>query len=486
MTLRRKLLVAFGGLVATAFLASAIALYVSLRWQATAGEIEQHYLRSLLLQQVRAETFQALAEVNDALAGDAAEAADAQRDFDRAIVPTTADFAQWARLADNERELAEVRDVRTAHRRLLGYARRVFALIGAGRRAEAVRLVDDQLDTGDYAAFRDLTERVVRFDRERRRTVRADTQRLRRSAGIMATVAILAALSLALLIAAYLASDLFRPLGRLRDALEALAAGDFGQRLDADRDDELGGAARAFNRAAVAIGQREAITAGMGESASDWREAPSRLTLHRLVAALQAQLTAMRGAGPAAEPLAQAEQVAGAIGRFAAIGFPLDLRLETCDPRLVAQEALARFGPEIAARGVSCELDLDAGADRVLADRLKLREAVEETVRNALAALPERGGRIGVRVRRDEESGTLRIDVADGGRGMDGDLIERAMAADPFAGKAEDEADGELGGGPHVGLSMVRAVAERHGGRLELFSEPGQGTVARLSLPLRA
>jgi len=478
VTLRRKLLTAFGGLAATALLAAAVALYVSLRWHATAGEVERHYLRSLLLQQVRAETFQALAEVNDALAGDPNEAVDARRDFDRAIAPTAGVFAQWARLADSERERREMSTVRAAHATLIDAATRVFALVDAGRRAEAVRLVDDRLDTGDYAAFRALTERAVGYDQQRRREIRAGTERLRRSAGIMASIAILAALSLSLLIAAYLASDLFRPLGRLREGLEALARGDATHRLDADRDDEIGGAARAFNNAAKAIGQREAVAGGVNEEAEDWRETPSRLTLHRLVASLQVALTAMRSEGAPAEPLAQAEQAAGAIGRVAAIGYPLDLRLEPCDPRLVAQEALARFGPEIAARGASCELDLDPDVDRVLADRLKLREAVQEAVRNALAALPERGGRIGVRVRRDEEGGMVRIEVVDSGRGMDGDLIERAMVADPFTGGEDDRA-------PHVGLAMVRAVAERHGGALELLSEPGRGTVARLSLPMR-
>lgn len=478
MTLRNKLLTAFGGLAATALLAAAVALYVSLRWQATSGDVERHYLRSLIVQQVRAETFQALAEVNDALAGDPIEADDARRDFERAIEPTSAMFSQWTNLADSPREAGEVRAVKNAQARLIEDARRVFAMIESDRRSEAVRFVDDQLDTGDYAAFRALTERIVVSDQERRRTIRAGTEQLRRSASVMATIAIMAAVSLTLLIAAYLASDLFRPLQGLRDALDALARGDSTQRLDADRNDEIGSAASAFNRAAEAVRQREAMNTGGDKGAADWREAPSRLTLHRLIATLQTRLTTLRAENAGPEVLAQAEESAAAIAHFAAIGFPLDLRLERCDPRLIAQEALTRFGPEIANRGISCELNLDAGADRLLADRLKLREAVEEMVRNALGALPVQGGRIGVRVQRNEEQGVLQIDVADGGRGMDGDLIERAIAVDPFDVADED--------GPQVGLTMVRAVVERHGGTLALFSEPGQGTVARLSLPMRA
>ena len=54
MTLRRKLLIAFGGLVTTTLLIAMVALYMSLRWQTTSNEVETHYRRSLYLEQIRA------------------------------------------------------------------------------------------------------------------------------------------------------------------------------------------------------------------------------------------------------------------------------------------------------------------------------------------------------------------------------------------------------------------------------------------------
>ena len=38
---------------------------------------------------------------------------------------------------------------------------------------------------------------------------------------------------------------------------------------------------------------------------------------------------------------------------------------------------------------------------------------------------------------------------------------------------------------PSVGLAFTRAIVEQHGGRLDIRSEPGEGTYARLDLPLR-
>ena len=128
--------------------------------------------------------------------------------------------------------------------------------------------------------------------------------------------------------------------------------------------------------------------------------------------------------------------------------------------------------------GISCELDLEANAKSILADRLKLRGALEELIRSGLAMLPDRGGRIGVRVRSDQKDDMVLIEIADNGRGMDSETVKRALSvAPPSDAGAPDASD--------VGTAMVSALVERHGGTFALLSKPGQGAVARLSLPVR-
>lgn len=481
MTLRRKLLIAFGGLATTTLLIAMVALYMSLRWQTTSNEVETHYRRSLYLEQIRAETFQALSEVHDSLAGGRGEIPDARQDFERAIAPTRAVFAKWDRLATTAREKRDLETVRTAHESLIGAARDVFVLAGQGRRAEAVRRVDDRLDTGDYAAFRALTERIAQADQVLGQVIRDETRKLRRSANVMAAVAILAALSLSLLIAAYLASDLFGPLRQLGKALDGLALGDTTERLDQDRKDEVGAVARAYNRTAEAMALREAA-ARDGGARDAKSERLSHLTVHRLVDALEGRIASLRTSETMGETmeetLGEVDRIMRSIGRVTQIGYPLDLHLEPCDPCRLSQAALTQFGPEIAARGISCELDLEADARSVLADRLKLRGVLEELIRSGLAMLPDRGGRIGVRVRSDQKDDMVLIEIADNGRGMDSETVERALSVTPSGDDGASDAS-------DVGTAMVRALVERHGGTFALLSEVGKGTVARLSLPVR-
>jgi two-component system, chemotaxis family, sensor kinase CheA len=93
----------------------------------------------------------------------------------------------------------------------------------------------------------------------------------------------------------------------------------------------------------------------------------------------------------------------------------------------------------------------------------------------------------------------VRIDVEDDGRGLDTAAIGAAAArlrvpgaatADPaqlvFLPGLTTRASADLSGGRGIGLAAVRAAVVRRGGRIELVSEEGAGSLFRLTLPLSA
>lgn len=161
------------------------------------------------------------------------------------------------------------------------------------------------------------------------------------------------------------------------------------------------------------------------------------------------------------------------MARITEFGFPLDLNLTRTDVRALLYDVLMRFQDEFAERSASVEMDIDPEADHAVMDRLKLREVLSELVRNALAALPERGGRLGLRARIPEDGAELLLEVADDGTGADQSLIDEVSESQ---GTAQDDR-------PHVGLNMARAIVEQHGGQLEVHSEPGQGTYVQIKMP---
>ena len=485
MTLRRKLLSTFAGLAAMALLIALVAGWSVAQWARTEGELRSHYERSLLLQRIRAATFRAFKEVPDAVTGDDT---DSRQEFDAFLKPARADFAEWSRLAETRAEKAEVARIQAAFEALVVQARRAFTLVEAGRQREAFVLMEGRLEDQNFAGFQKLSEDAVAADRRVRDIINARATQTRDTARLVMLIAALGTVSLGLLLAAYLASDLFAPLHDASDALDDLARGDRERRLPEDRDDELGRLNAAFNAAASSIAQRERTlsaveTADSAEGGEPWRNQPSRLALHAMVSQLQAQVgqagRATREGNADDEKLDDAERedtlrqiddLLRAISRVTDFGFPLDLNRARVDVRALLYEVLVRFHDELARRGVSFDLSVSPEVGEASLDRLKMREALAELIRNGLEALPARGGRIGLRAR--IEGSTLVLEVADDGGGADGSAIDRALS-----GRGEN-------GKPAVGLRLTRAIIEQHGGAMDVQSREGEGTYVQISLPI--
>jgi two-component system OmpR family sensor kinase len=176
------------------------------------------------------------------------------------------------------------------------------------------------------------------------------------------------------------------------------------------------------------------------------------------------------------ELISQLDGLSQAVARVTEFGFPLDLDLSRTDVRALLYRVFMRFQDEFAERAVSLDLEIAPEVGHAVVDKLKLREAVAELLRNALDALPESGGHLGLRSRLSEDGTELLIEVADDGAGAEQSLIDRAF---------EPGAYGDDGGRPRTGLTLTKAVVEQHGGRFGIESEPGEGTYAQIRLPLR-
>jgi signal transduction histidine kinase len=165
------------------------------------------------------------------------------------------------------------------------------------------------------------------------------------------------------------------------------------------------------------------------------------------------------------------DHLAGLVGDILAFGQPRELRREPIDLDLLLEECLASLVERCRSQGVSVEVSTkEVGAPPAL-DPMEMRRALSNLVQNALDAMPD-GGRLEVTARRDGD--TLEIVVADDGVGMDEETAAR-MADLFFTTKKR---------GTGLGISIVHAAVERHGGSIDVSSAPGRGTRVRLALPL--
>ena len=117
---------------------------------------------------------------------------------------------------------------------------------------------------------------------------------------------------------------------------------------------------------------------------------------------------------------------------------------------------------------------VDADDVTVLGDRTRLEQVAANLIDNAVKYTPA-GGSVDVEVGRDGDAAILR--VRDTGPGVPADELPRIWER-LFRGDAS-RAERGLG----LGLSLVKAIVEAHGGTVEVVSEPGRGATFTVRLP---
>jgi two-component system OmpR family sensor kinase/two-component system sensor histidine kinase QseC len=144
---------------------------------------------------------------------------------------------------------------------------------------------------------------------------------------------------------------------------------------------------------------------------------------------------------------------------------PIELESATADG-IGDTHALAQ------ARGVELGLEAEPGIS-IRGEREALRALVRNLVDNAVRHAP-RGGRVSVRLR--SRPAAVQLEVIDNGPGIP--AADRARAFDRFYRRS-----GAPQGGSGLGLSIVRAIAERHGAAVDLADAPGGGLQVTVEFP---
>ena len=126
---------------------------------------------------------------------------------------------------------------------------------------------------------------------------------------------------------------------------------------------------------------------------------------------------------------------------------------------------------------ITLAIDVARDLPVVLADPVRLKQIILNLMTNAVKFTPE-GGRVTARAAPDAEGGVT-ITIADTGIGMSPQEI--VVALEPF--RQVDNAMSRRYEGSGLGLPLAKQLTELHGGQLELISEPGTGTTARVRLP---
>jgi two-component system, OmpR family, sensor kinase len=277
-----------------------------------------------------------------------------------------------------------------------------------------------------------------------------------------------------------------RPLDRMAATAGAIAGGDLSRRVQPEDDrTEVGRLGRALN---TMLGQIEA---------SFRQQRASEERLRRFIGdashELRTPITSIRGyaelfrRGAAERPedldlaMRRIEDEGARMGvlvddllLLARLdqGRPLERR--PVDLRTLVTDAVHDARAADPGRHVEFEAD---GEARVLGDEMRLRQVVANVLENARTHTPP-ATPVSVRLRRADGSAT--IEVADRGPGLSSEDAERVFERFYRGDLSRSRARGGAG----LGLSIAAAIVEAHGGRIRVWSIPGEGATFVVSLPL--
>jgi signal transduction histidine kinase len=287
----------------------------------------------------------------------------------------------------------------------------------------------------------------------------------------------------------------FRPVHKrlrtLEQAARALGEGRTDVRATETGGDEVSSLARTFNRMAMDLESRAAALA-----ASDRAR---RQLLADVSHELMTPLSAIRGyvetLGMSDLPIDQdtrrryldiVEQETHKLE--AIIGDLLDLaRLEGGGDRLRAEPVAVtdlfkriadRHEPSLRDRSLSLEVDIAPDTPQILGDPGRLEQALQNLAANAIRHTPA-GGSVRLSAARADQG--VGITVRDTGPGIPREHLPKVF--DRFYKVDASRADTAVPSGSGLGLSIVRAIIERHGGTVTVANAPDGGAQFQLHLP---
>lgn len=155
----------------------------------------------------------------------------------------------------------------------------------------------------------------------------------------------------------------------------------------------------------------------------------------------------------------------------------VSLELEQLDLAGVAKESVDATRPLAATRAIALTIESEDEL-RVVADRARLVQLLDNLLSNALKFTPE-GGRVDVTV--SAQNGHAVLEVADSGigipRGEQDRLFDRFFRASTATAQAVP--------GTGLGLAIAKAIVDAHDGSIEVESDEGSGSTFRVQLPVR-
>ena len=282
-----------------------------------------------------------------------------------------------------------------------------------------------------------------------------------------------------------------RPVKSLSTAARRVAGGDFSFRVPGSgRRDEMGELTELFNDMTVQLGRTRELEAQL-------YNAEKAVVVSRLASAIAHEirnplnyinltLDHLRTSFAPADTQKQEKfdsltsqlkievaRINQRITEFLNYSRPAKLEPRRLDIGELARDALRTVEVQASENNIETIVEEVGGAHTVMADAESLRSVLTNLVINCLQSMDGEGGQISIVISSEVDGRTVRIDVADTGRGIKAEDISKIF--EPYYSTKDT--------GTGLGLAIVRKAIDDHHGTISVRSKEGEGTTFTIMLP---
>jgi len=162
----------------------------------------------------------------------------------------------------------------------------------------------------------------------------------------------------------------------------------------------------------------------------------------------------------------------------------LDLVVSPFVPKVLFDDALTTWAARATSKGLAYAVDLGAGTETAFeGDSLRLRQVIDSLLSNAIKFTTSGGVEVSVSIEpasAASDPAVLAVSVQDSGLGFDAATAERLFQRFDQADVSSTRAFGGAG----IGLALSKSLVELMGGTISAQSEPGRGSLFRITVPL--
>lgn len=158
---------------------------------------------------------------------------------------------------------------------------------------------------------------------------------------------------------------------------------------------------------------------------------------------------------------------------------PQPLKKENTQLKTILFQTVQLISNTARKKGIDLSLNYRSTREDLFADPSQLKQLFLNIIMNAMQAIETVSGKIEINVmlsaavQRSVQS--YLIEIIDNGKGISSENLEKIF--DPFYTTKSE--------GTGLGLSISYAIINQHGGDIEFFSQPGEGTKVKIRIPLK-